>query len=388
MSVYRRGRVWWFKFRFQGQQIRESAKTTSRTVAREAERARRRELEMAINHIPRRQPMPLFKLAAERWLETKNTSARNTRELYGHALKPLKAEFDGRLLCDINAHDIARYQSKRLARGKSARTVNLETGTLRQILKANRLWATVGDVVKMLPERRDIGKALSRENEEKLIESASLSRAPALLPLVVVSIDTGLRAGEIRALRHCDLRLEWANGTITDGELIVSKSKTEAGRGRIVPLTSRSRAVMTLWLSRYTNAMPNDYLFPKHLVGVNGNEREPYANAIDPTQPIGSWKKAWREACERASVRYRWHDLRHTFITRLLENPNASEETIRSLAGHVAKRILERYSHIRTEAKRAAIATLENGAVPLPKLPAEPDGAQNWAQQQVGNRLN
>ena len=113
---------------FQGQQIRESAKTTSRTVAREAERARRRELEMAVNHIPKRQPMQLFKVAAERWLETKNISARSTRELYWHALKPLKAEFDGRLLCDIKADDISRYQSKRLARGKSTRTVNLRDG--------------------------------------------------------------------------------------------------------------------------------------------------------------------------------------------------------------------------------------------------------------------
>ena len=175
---------------------------------------------------------------------------------------------------------------------------------------------------------------------------------------------------------------------ITYGELIVSKSKTEAGRGRAIPLTSRSRAVLTLWLSRFPNAMPHHYLFPKHLVGVKGNEREPHAHAIDPTNPIGSWKKAWQEACNRATIRYRWHDLRHTFITRLLENPSASEETIRSLAGHVAKKILDRYSHIRTEAKRAAIATLEDSAVPLPKAPAASDGAQNWTQPPAAERLN
>ena len=240
----------------------------------------------------------------------------------------------------------------------------------------------------MLAERRDVGRALCHDDEEKLVETASLSRAPALLPLVVMSIDTGLRAGEIRALRHCDLRLEWKNGMITCGELMVSKSETDAGRGRVIPLTSRSRAALTLWLSRFPNAVSRDYVFPKHSVGVNGNEREPHAHAIDPTKPIGSWKKAWREACQRATVRYRWHDLRHTFITRLLENPSASEETIRSLAGHVSKRILERYSHIRTEAKRAAIATLEDGAVPLPKSRTDSEGAQNWAQPPAAEGLN
>ena len=76
-------------------------------------------------------------------------------------------------------------------------------------------------------------------------------------------------------------------------------------------------------------------------------------------------------ACaQRCKVDYRWHDLRHTFVTRLAENPSVSEETIRALAGHVSRRMLERYSHIRTRAKEEAILTLEQ-----PNLEAE--GAQN-----------
>ena len=49
MSVYRRGDVWWYKFRFAGQVIRESSKSESKTVAKDAERARRRELEGSFN---------------------------------------------------------------------------------------------------------------------------------------------------------------------------------------------------------------------------------------------------------------------------------------------------------------------------------------------------
>ena len=60
MSLYRRGGVWWYEFRFNGQRIQESAKTNSKTVARDAERARRRELEQAYNRIPKRERMPLF----------------------------------------------------------------------------------------------------------------------------------------------------------------------------------------------------------------------------------------------------------------------------------------------------------------------------------------
>jgi hypothetical protein len=62
-----------------------------------------------------------------------------------------------------------------------------------------------------------------------------------------------------------------------------------------------------------------------------------------------------------AGIKYRWYDCRHTFVTRLAENPNVSEQTIRALAGHVSKQMLERYSHIRREAKLEAITALERG---------------------------
>ena len=52
-------------------------------------------------------------------------------------------------------------------------------------------------------------------------------------------------------------------------------------------------------------------------------------------------------------------DLRHTFVSRLAENASVSEQTIRLLAGHVSRQMLEHYSHIRSHAKQAAIRSLE-----------------------------
>ena len=75
MSVYRRGQTYWYKFLFQRQLIRDSAKTNSKTVTREAERARRRELELAVNRIPKRDRTSLFGIAAREWLASKNTLA-------------------------------------------------------------------------------------------------------------------------------------------------------------------------------------------------------------------------------------------------------------------------------------------------------------------------
>jgi integrase len=72
-----------------------------------------------------------------------------------------------------------------------------------------------------------------------------------------------------------------------------------------------------------------------------------------------SYKTAFETAREKAAMAVRFYDARHTFITRLAENPNVSEETIRQLAGHVSPRMLARYAHIRIQARRAAIAGLE-----------------------------
>lgn len=60
----------------------------------------------------------------------------------------------------------------------------------------------------------------------------------------------------------------------------------------------------------------------------------------------------------KAGVKGRWHDNRHTLITGLAESAEASDQIIMDIAGHVSKRMLKHYSHIRMEAKRRAVAAL------------------------------
>jgi hypothetical protein len=87
---------------------------------------------------------------------------------------------------------------------------------------------------------------------------------------------------------------------------------------------------------------------------------------------VHRWKVAWESARKAAGVACRFHDLRHTFISRLAES-QASDSTVMALAGHVSRAMMERYSHIRMEAKRRAVDTLTGADF-------EPGVAQNWAQ--------
>jgi hypothetical protein len=247
--LYKRGGVWWYKFQFQGQVIRTSAKTSNKTVAREAERASRREFELGLNRIRPRQRMPLFSVAADEWLASRVGLAPGTLDRYRHQIALLKKEFGGRLISDITSEDVAALQKKRESEGRSGRTVNYEIGTLGHIMKRPGLWASIRERIKNLRERHDIGRALSGEDERKLLEAVGRSDSPSLLPLFVLTLDTGLRAAEARSLRHKDLELQWKDGAIVSGRLIVPKSKTEAGRGRAIPFTGRVCSALTLWLS-------------------------------------------------------------------------------------------------------------------------------------------
>ena len=190
MSVWKRGKIWWYKFWFNGQPIRESAHTGSKTVAREAERVHRRELELAVNRIPRRKRFPLFALAAKEWLEYKTDPpgrgrriAESSLDRYRQCVEHLTMEFGKRLVCDVDAEDIAQYQRKRLAAGLSGRSVNYEVGTLRGILKKFRVWNdAMAEDVSWYDENHDVGKAVSPEDEDKLLKAARQSRRLEVAP--------------------------------------------------------------------------------------------------------------------------------------------------------------------------------------------------------------
>jgi len=364
MSLYRRGDVWWYKFRFAGQMVRESSKSESKTVAKNAERVRRRELEQSWNKIERRTLPPTLGLAGSTWLEAEQPHlAQRTCEIYEVAFRcHLKPALGALLLCDIDADRIASYQARRKAEKASARTLNKELQVLRQILKRHKLWANLQGDVKFERESDHIGKAITEEQEVGLL--AACESNPLLRAVVSLALNTALRKNEIRTLR-------WCQTDLLARTLTVGRTKTEGGSGRTIPLNSVAYTAVVRWASRFPEAKPEDYVFPS--CEAAGIEREhPDLERIDASRPIKSWRSAWRAALKRAGLQLRFHDLRHTCITKLAEG-QASEATLMAIAGHVSRKMLEHYSHARMVAKRAAVDAI---AKPV----SDAGVAQNWAQ--------
>jgi integrase len=369
--LYRRGRFWWYRFKFGGAEIRESARTASKTVARRIERERRRQLEEGAGGVRRRRPK-LFRTAAEEWLDVKRPSlSPSTVKIEKLNLEHLKPFFGGILTCDVEAADVARYQEKRQAEGASAGTVNLEVATLRAILRRTGLWAALQPDVRMLPEAEDVGRAISEDEERRLLHECAASRSRALYPAVVLALNTGLRFGELVGLR-------WKQADLAAGRLVVGKSKTKAGTGRIVPLNAQARAVLAMWADRFPNRLPEHYVFASEKYGQGGA-----VYASNPEKPIGDLKEAWEAAKRRTgdkekaipAVVCRWHDLRHTFCSRLVESGH-SLPILAALMGWspaTTARMAKRYGHVSQDALRGVVASLDR-----PDFEAE--GAQKVAQ--------
>jgi integrase len=367
MSIYKRGKTFWFKFKHEGQVIRESAETEDRQAAIKAERKRHAALDSGAKVKRRPRSRLQFGVAMEDWLKQKGAdwSPNNLRietSNFGH----LSGHFKGTSLRDISAEGIAEYKSARKAEGASPKTIAMELGSLRALMKKHRLWADLQPDVKMPRGRDDAGRALSEDEEHRLLIQCRKNRSRSLAPAVLLALHTGLRNEELRHLR-------WRQVDLIEATVAVGKSKTIGGAGRVIPLSQTAKKCLQEWRSLFPAALPAHFVFcserygaaPDVDTGLFSHKTVPYS--IDPTKAIGPWKISWTAARKAAGVDCRWHDLRHTFISRLAES-QASDATIMALAGHLSRKMMERYSHVRNEAKRRAIAVLDR--------PQSPEGAQ------------
>jgi integrase len=346
--LYQRGKqkIWYYRFRFGGRIVHESAKTQSKTLARDAERQRRRELENSWNHVEgRRELPPTFERASREYQESRvGRLSTHTTDIDKYTLKRLIPVFGSKLLCDITAEDIARYQKKRREEGAEGRTVNIEVGVVRGVLTAHRLWERIAPDVHMLTERKDIGRAITAEEERRLLEATSL-RDSACHTATVLALNTSMGRKEIRLLT-------WEQIDFEARTVKVGKSKNEFRTGRLIPLNPAAFEALVRWAGRYPDAQPTHYVFP-------WNEKW----QVDPTRPTNGWRTAWENARKQAGVNVRFHDLRVTCITKLAEG-QASDQTIKAIAGHVSQRMLEHYSRIRMDAKRRALDAISQPLEP------------------------
>ena len=344
----KKSEVYWYDFRAFGKRIRESAGTTSKTLAKQAEKNRRRELENGVNGLEdkRRERIKTVEELAAEYFEVyklRNRSVSFAEYALGHVKRILGAS----MAVNVTDSVVTGYQSARLKEKASPKSINEEVGFLLRILgdqgDALRLKLRRKKLLK-LPARNRVGKAFTSQEKARLLQTAKAARSPVIYPALMLALNAGMRDGEIRGL-------QWGRVDLSKKILVVGESKSEAGEGRTIPLNSELIEALVEYSKWYTKRF--GIVFPEWYVFPFGRPRPK-----DPTRPMVTLKTSWKNVKEKAGVKGRWHDNRHTFITGLAESGEAGDETIRDIAGHVSKQMLKHYSHIGMEAKRRAVEAL------------------------------
>lgn len=357
MALYKRGATWWFQFKYRGRRYQESAGTSSKTLARDIQRGRRRQVEEASHGIRKHRNLAvLFPTAATDWLALKQPSwAPKTHSAASLDVDHLKKHFGGMLLVDVKATDVADYITVRRSQKAAEKTIRNECGSLRSIL-GKQIWSQLEDEGLLLPpgDSRSIGVALSSDQEAALLKACARSRSRSLLPVVTLALSTGMRHDEMRLLR-------WNQIDFTNAAIRVGRSKTATGAGRAVHMNARALAAVRTWAKEFPKRKGDHFVFPSEKVGIAGNDEIVSVFDTDPSKAITSWKVSWTTARTASGVTCRFHDLRHTAVTRLLEagQPFAVVAEIMGWSPATSVRMAKRYGHIGDSVRRQAMTALD-----------------------------
>jgi integrase len=359
MTLYRRGRIWWYQFEFQGALIRESSGLTNKEAARAVEDNRKADLRNGRQGIAKPKRVPMFGIAADLWLKAKRADwAPKTSVIERTNVAHLAPTFGKRLLSDIDANDVCIYKADRLEAGASPKTISLELGTLRALMRRNNLdstWCAIAKQVK-LDRAEKKGRVISTDEETALLSECQNSRSRSLYVAVVIALQACLRYSEIR-------QLLWQQIDLGRRTITVGKSKTDKGEGRVIPMSRFLYETLALWAAQFPDRKLNHFVFPKEKYGQPKKGKPAAIYAIDVTRPIGTWKYGWHDARKRAGVTCRFHDLRHTGCTRLLDAgvPHPVVAEIMGWSTSTAIRMIkEVYGHISLETRKRAIEQVES----------------------------
>jgi integrase len=185
------------------------------------------------------------------------------------------------------------------------------------------LWLDSNPVRKVKREREAPGRVrfLSDDERIRLLEACKNSRSPNLYPLVVLTLSTGMRRGEV-------LKLTWEQVDLSKGVIILTHTKNNDHRR--VPV--KAQALLLLRNHAKVRRIDTDFVFPG-------------ANTARTGKPF-HLDKPWYQALKAASItEFRFHDLRHSTGSYLAMN-SATMIEIAEVLGHRTLQMVKRYSHL------------------------------------------
>lgn len=325
MSVWKRGDTWWTQFYIDGIRYQQSTGTTNRRLAEQIARKLHEDAVARKYQVVAFDPQRDFGDLAAKFIAEGGATRYHLGRL--DSLLPFWSAIPVLRLNKGMAQEYRNWRHRQ--KTISDATINRDLSVLRHIL----YWATDNSLLVANPlarlrlarERRTKTHILSVSEEALLLPACS----EHFRPIVITAVDTGMRRGELLQQSRADVDLE-------RGLLSVTRSKTPEGESREIPLTARVQKLLE------SRAQGDGLIFTFH------------------DQPIHIIKTAWKGALRRSGIRrLRFHDLRHTFNTRLME-AGVVQDVRKALMGHSSGQdVHAAYTHVELPIKRQAIKRLE-----------------------------
>ncbi len=345
-----RGGAWWIRYQVRGHRRRESCGPGSTKTAAKHLLARRIQEAREGRAIPAT-PHATVGAVVDAYLgHLEGLGRRDLAGLRrgGKRGRLAASHLWGMMASTLPTAAVEEYTRRAMAARPPAAPATINRGLA--LLRAALRWAVRrGDIaaaphVRLLREPPGRVRYLSDGEEARILGAC----APELRRIVIVALQTGMRLGELLALR-------WAD--IDAGGRMARIERSKSGRRRDVPLTDAALSAI---------GPPGD---PAALV-FPGRRGPRHPNTVS---------HGFALAVVAAGVRdCRFHDLRHTYASRLAMR-GADLLTIRDLLGHATTAMAERYAHLMPGRLRVAVDSL-----PPPAAPVAPDlaGATTRPRQQ------
>lgn len=340
MGLYKRGQVWWMRFTYQGAEVRRSTETSDKKLAQRIYEKVRGEIATGkwFDRMPGEGKT--FGEVMERYLREHSApnktplSYRRDQSLSLHLL----GSFQHRLITEITPKHIAAYKTRRRAAGAAPKTVNNELILMGHAFNlAMKEWEWVNDnpVAKVSKEKVQnlVERWLTLEEEERLMRAAP----PWLQRVIHFALQTGLRQGEL-------LNLKWSHVDLFRRTLTILEQKNKA----VDTLPLNELVVEVLKTQAKVRHLQSDYVFP------NGRGKRTDARNLI---------RAFARACAVAHVLdFRFHDLRHTFATRLVQ-AGVDLYAVQKLGRWKTISMVARYAHHYPESLRPGVEALARASV-------------------------
>ncbi len=320
-------------FRISGRRIFESTETANKKLAEKIYAKRLTEITEG-KWFPNEARKRTFDELKERYMaeHSRINKAPKTAIRDEGAFKCLSKVFGELVLSDITSGRISDYKSQRIKDGVKSATILRELAILRHAINLAIQWewmeANPFSKIKLIQPNNKVERWITLEEEKLLLDSST----PWLREIIILAINTGMRQDEI-------LSLQWSQIDLFRRVvcLLITKNKEK----RTIPL---NQTVIDLLKSKNRVRHISGYLFPSQA-----------GTKLDASNLL----KYFYDAREKSGLEdVRFHDLRHTFATRLAQ-AGVDLYVIKELLGHKTITMTLRYAHHNPESLRSGVEVLD-----------------------------